>query len=148
MAQIVQFNLKQIGLDMEVKQFARAVQIDKEGTRGEPFDITTEGWIADYADPYDFIDVLLNGKNLQPEHNNNISYFNDPSFNNKMNAAALLSGPKRFSTYGALDADIMKNGAPWAAWRNFNSRIFLSNKVGCFVYNPVYQLSLASACMK
>ena len=59
--QIVQFNLKQIGLDVEIKQFARAVQIEKEGTRGEPFDITTEGWIADYADPYDFINVLLTG---------------------------------------------------------------------------------------
>ena len=33
-AQIYQFNLKQIGLDVEVQQFARAVQIEKEGTRG------------------------------------------------------------------------------------------------------------------
>ena len=59
MAQIVQFNLKQIGLNVNSHLFARAVQIDKEGTRGEPFDITSEGWIADYADPYDFINVLL-----------------------------------------------------------------------------------------
>ena len=33
-AQIYQFNLKQIGLNVEVEQFARAVQIEKEGTRG------------------------------------------------------------------------------------------------------------------
>ena len=61
-AQIVQFNLKQIGLNVNSHLFARAVQIDKEGTRGEPFDITSEGWIADYADPYDFINVLLSGR--------------------------------------------------------------------------------------
>ena len=61
-AQIVQFNLKQIGLNVNTHLFARAVQIDKEGTRGEPFDITSEGWIADYADPYDFINVLLVGR--------------------------------------------------------------------------------------
>ena len=30
-AQIYQFNLKQIGLDVEVQQYARAVQIEKEG---------------------------------------------------------------------------------------------------------------------
>jgi len=147
-AQIAQFNLKQIGLDVEVKQFARAVQIDKEGTRGEPFDITDEGWIADYADPYDFIDVLMNGKNLQAQHNNNVAYFNDPAFNKKMNAAALLSGAKRFSTYGSLDVDIMKNAAPWAPRNNFNSRIFVSKRVGCFTYNAIYTMDLAAACIK
>ena len=147
-AQIFQFNMKQIGLDVEVKQFARAVQIDKEGTRGEPFDVTMEGWIADYADPYDFIDVLLNGKNLQPAHNNNIAYWNDPSFNKKMNAAARLSGGKRFSTYGALDVDIMKNGAPWAPFANINSRVFFSKNVGCVTFNPIYTTNLAALCLK
>src|SRR5207244_8636762 len=33
-AQIYQFNLKQIGLDVEIKQFARGVQFQKEGIRG------------------------------------------------------------------------------------------------------------------
>jgi len=147
-AQILQFNLKQIGLDTEIKQFARAVQIEKEGTRGEPFDITSEGWIADYADPYDFIDVLLNGKNLQPAHNNNVAYFNSPAFNKKMNAASRLSGAARYRAYGNLDIDIMKNGAPWAARNNFNSRIFVSNKVGCFTTNPIYTVDLAALCLK
>jgi len=147
-AQIVQFNLKQIGLDVEVKQFARAVQIDKESTRGEPFDITSEAWVADYADPYDFIDVLLNGKNIQPQHNNNVAYWNDPKFNDKMNAAARLSGPKRYATYGALDIDINKNGVPWAPWANINNRIFVSKSFGCFVVNPIYTVDYAASCLK
>src|SRR3954466_7707226 len=42
-AQILQFNLKQLGVNVNSHLFARAVQIDKEGTRGEPFDITSEG---------------------------------------------------------------------------------------------------------
>ena len=131
-----------------MKQFARAVQIDKEGTRGEPFDVTMEGWIADYADPFDFIDVLLNGKNLQPGHNNNVAYWNDPSFNKKMNAAARLSGAKRYSTYGALDVDIVKNGAPWAPFANINSRVFFSKNVGCVTFNPIYTVNLAALCLK
>jgi peptide/nickel transport system substrate-binding protein len=146
--QIVQFNLKQIGLDTEVKQFARSVQIEKEGTRGEPFDITSEAWVADYADPYDFIDVLLNGKNLQPAHNNNVAYWNDPKFNKKMTAAARLSGAKRFQAYGSLDVDIMKNGAPWAPWANINNRVFLSSKVGCPTFNAIYQIDYTALCLK
>ena len=83
-AQIYQFNLKQIGLDVEVDQFARAVQIEKEGTQGAPFDFTTEGWVADYADPFDFINVLLSGDNIHASNNNNVAYFNDPKYNKAM----------------------------------------------------------------
>ncbi len=36
------------------------------------------GWFADYADPYDFIDILLNGNNIHEANNNNLAYFNDP----------------------------------------------------------------------
>jgi ABC-type oligopeptide transport system substrate-binding subunit len=147
-AQIVQFDLKQIGLDVEVKQFARAVQINKEGTRGEPFDMTSEGWIADYADPFDFINVLLSGDSLHESNNNNVAYFNDPAYNKKMLAAAKLSGAKRYSTYGALDVDISKNAAPWAARNNFNDRILVSKRVGCFTFNPIYSVDLAALCLK
>jgi len=147
-AQIVQFDLKQIGLDVEIKQFARAVQIQKEGTRGEPFDMTSEGWIADYADPFDFINILLSGDSLHESNNNNVAYFNDPAYNKKMLAAAKLSGAARYSTYGALDVDISKNAAPWAARANNNDRILVSKRVGCFTFNAIYSIDLAAACIK
>jgi len=147
-AQIIQFDLKQIGLDVEVKQFARAVQIQKEGTRGEPFDMTDEGWIADYADPFDFINVLLSGNSLHDSNNNNVAYFNDPKFNKAMEAASKLSGDGRYAAYGKLDVDISKNAAPWASFQNFNSRIFVSKRFGCFVYNAIYTIDLAAACLK
>ena len=94
-AQIIQFNLKQIGLNVDVQLFPRAVQIEKEGTRGEPFDIADESWGADYADPYDFINVLLDGNNIQNSNNNNFAYFNDPKFNQQMTQASLLTGDAR-----------------------------------------------------
>jgi len=147
-AQILQFNLKQIGIDVESKLFARAVQIEKEGTRGEPFDITSEGWIADYADPYDFINVLLSGENLHASNNNNVAYFNSPLYNKKMNQAAALSGGSRYKAYGNLDVDMMKNSAPWAARNNFNDRIFVSSRVGCFTFNSIYSVDLAAVCIK
>jgi len=147
-AQIVQFNLKQIGLNVNSHLFARAVQIDKEGTRGEPFDITSEGWIADYADPYDFINVLLSGDSLHAANNNNVAYFNDPKYNAEMKSASLLSGQKRYTTYGNLDVSMMANNPPWAPRNNFNDRILLSSKIGCFTYNSTYSLDLAALCIK
>jgi len=147
-AQILQFNLKQIGLNVNVHQFARAVQISKEGTRGEPFDITSEGWIADYADPYDFINVLLSGDNLHDSNNNNVAYFNDPTYNKAMNAAALLSGNARYKAYGNLDVSMFKNNPPWAARNNFNDRILVSSKISCFTFNSTYSVDYAALCMK
>jgi ABC-type oligopeptide transport system substrate-binding subunit len=147
-AQIYQFNLKQIGLNVNTHLFARAVQIDKEGTRGEPFDVTTEGWLADYADPYDFINVLLSGDNLHASSNNNVAYFNDPKYNKLMTQASLMSGAARYTAYGNLDVNMMKDNPPWAARANSNDRIFLSARVGCFTYNSIYQLNLAALCLK
>jgi peptide/nickel transport system substrate-binding protein len=147
-AQIVQANLKTIGINVEVKQFERAVQFSKEGTRGEPFDIAFEGWNADYNDPYDFINVLLYGKSIQKSNNVNFSYFDDPAYDKKMEQAAGLSGSERFDTYGKLDLDIAKNASPLAAWDNDNSREFFSARMGCQLYQPVYGMDITAMCLR
>ena len=147
-AQIYQYNLKQIGLDVEVQQLSRAVQITREGVRGAPFDFTTEQWTADYPDPYDFINVLLSGDSLRDANNNNIAYFNDPKFNASMRNASKLTGTPRYSTYGALDMDISKNAVPWAVRAWGTDRIFVSSRTGCFVHSNVYSFDLAAVCIK
>jgi len=147
-AQIYQFNLKQIGLDVSVQLFARAVQFEKEGVRGAEFDFTTEGWVADYADPFDFINVLLSGDSIHASNNNNISYFNDPKYNKAMIAASRLAGNPRYAAYGALDVDITKNAAPWAARSVPTDRVFVSARTGCFTFNPVFSVDLAALCIK
>lgn len=147
-AQIFQFNLKQIGLDVSVQAFSRGVQIEKEGTRGAEFDFTTEGWIADYADPYDFINVLLSGDSLHEANNNNVAYFNDPKYNKAMTAAAKLSGSPRYAAYQALDVDMTKNNPPWAARSNFNDRLFVSARTGGFVFQPTFAFDYATVFIK
>ncbi len=147
-AQIIQNNLKAIGLNVDVQQFARAVQFKKEGTKGEPFDIAFEGWQADYADPFDFINVLLSGKTIRASNNNNFSYFNDPAWNKKMEDASKLAGEKRYSAYGQLDLDLVQGPAPLAAWGNDNERNFFSSHVGCQLFQPVYGMDIAALCAR
>ena len=78
-AAVIQQELKAIGIDVQIKEFDRGVQFTKEGNKGEPFDIADEGWIADYYDAYDFINILLNGEIIPETGGNNFSYFNDAS---------------------------------------------------------------------
>jgi ABC-type oligopeptide transport system substrate-binding subunit len=147
-AQIIQYNLSQIGLKVDTKLFARAVQLTKEGTRGEPFDIADESWGADYADPYDFINVLLDGRNIQDQNNNNFAYLNDPKFNQQMTQASLLSGPARYKAYGNLDVAIMQQAVPWAPRANANNRMLVSKRTGCFSYSAIYTVDLSALCLK
>jgi ABC-type transport system substrate-binding protein len=147
-AQILQFDLKQVGLNLDVRPFSRGVQFQKEGNRGEPFDIADEGWLADYADPYDFINVLLSGDNIHATNNNNFAYFNSPKYNQLMAQAQQLTGAKRYGTYGNLDINISQNAAPWAARSNTNNRLYLSKHVGTFTYNNVYGVDFAAITRK
>jgi ABC-type transport system substrate-binding protein len=136
-AQVVQFNLRQIGIDVEIRQFDRVVQHEKVGTRGEPFDIAHSGWGADYPDPYNFINVLLDGRRIQATNNVNESYFNTPSYNQKMERASRLFGSARLRAYGNLDIDISRNAAPLASYVNTNARIFAGPDVGPYVFSGV-----------
>ena len=147
-ATIIQQNLKQIGINVDVQQFERAVQFSKEGTKGEPFDIAFEGWVADYADPFDFINVLLNGKSIQKANNVNFSYFNDPTFTKRMEQAAGLDGQERGKAYAKLDLDIAKDASPLAAWDVDNERDFFSARMGCQLYHPVYGMDISAMCLR
>ena len=65
-----------------------------------------------------------------------------------MASAAQLSGQARYSAYGKLDVAMMHNNPPWAARNNFNDRILVSSKVGCFTFNSTYSVDLAALCHK
>jgi len=124
------------------------VQIQKEGIKGAAFDFTTEGWAADFADPSDFVNVLLDGTNIKAANNNNVAYFDDPAYNKRMAEASLMFGNQRYSTYAGLDASITTNAAPWAARANSTNRIYVSASSGCFTYNAVFGVDLSALCLK
>ncbi|MEO5633052.1 ABC transporter substrate-binding protein [Gaiella sp.] len=147
-AQSTQFNLKQIGIDVEIKLLDRVVQHEKSATKGEPFDLTYEGWGMDYPDPANFINVLLDGRRIQPDNNVNVSYFNDPKYNALMDKAYGLAGQPRLNAYAALDKALMKDAAPVAPYISTNARVLTSKKVGCYGYTSIQGSLLTQICVK
>jgi len=146
-AQVVQFNLGKIGLNCNITPLDRVVETDKGGVKGAQYDVLLNGWGQDYPDPYDFINILLSGTSIQPANNVNLSYFNSPVWNKRMNAASHLSGQARYNAYANLDRDLMKGPAPVAPYINTNARVFVSKRVGCYVYSQVYGSILNSLCV-
>jgi len=135
-AQLIQYNLKQIGLDADIKLLPRAQQFTNAGNpRTATFDMTIERWGADYADPYDFVNILLDGNQVTNSQHNNYAYFNVAKYNQQMTSASLLTGSKRGTAYAALDASMMKDNPPWAPLVNSNDRNFMSARVSCLTLN-------------
>jgi peptide/nickel transport system substrate-binding protein len=147
--QLVKSDLSKIGINTNLKTFPFAVRIAKEGHRGEPFDLDLQAWGADYPDPVDFIDILLDGRNIQAENNNNNAYFNSAVFNKRMQAAGRISNlSKRYAAWALIDRDVMKQQAPLAPLFFRTTREFTSKRIGCWSYQPIYaQMNLNAVCI-
>ena len=144
--QVAQANLRNIGLNMDIRLFPRATQIELAGRRGEPFDMSLDGWHMDYFDPYDFI-FLVDGTTIRPANNANFSYFNSAAFNRKIARAKTLTGVERYRAFSALDIDLARNAAPLASFATRNDRHYVSARTGCYNYHPVFTYDYAAICL-
>jgi YVTN family beta-propeller protein len=138
LAQIVKNNLAAIGLNVEIKTFPVTSFFNHLRTPGEPFDLAIAVWLADYPDPNQMLNPLLDGSVGYPS-------FADPAYQRRLAAAARVSGPQRYLTYGELDLDLARNAAPLAAFSNTSSHDFFSQRIGCQTYG-VYGMDLAALC--
>jgi ABC-type oligopeptide transport system substrate-binding subunit len=136
LGQVMAFNLKQMGCDVNVKLLVGFQLYVFAGQKGADFDAAIAGWNQDYPDPYDFLDVLLNGNNIHDNNNNNLAYFNNTAINAKLASANKQIGAARYKAYGALDLEITKSYAPWASYDNRNLREFISAKIGGYLFQP------------
>jgi peptide/nickel transport system substrate-binding protein len=148
-SQVIVANLKQIGIDVTPKPLPFSTLIAATGDPTEPYDLVLNGWLADYPDPVDFINILLDGSKISSQNNVNTALFDDPAFNKRMKEAQLLAGDARYAVYGKLDVDIMRKATPWAPLYVPTVREFVSARVGCYVFQPVYAaMDLAHVCLK
>ncbi len=140
--QVALRDLTDLGYKVEGRGFAGFDIYEAAGNRGSAHDVVGQvGWCQDYPDPYDFINVLMDGTKIQAENNVNIAYFNIKKWNNAMHKVARLTGKKRYAAYGKLDMNISTKAAPWAAMGDSTNQFFYSNKVApsTMIYQTVYQ---------
>ena len=140
LAQIVKNDLNAIGLHVQIMKFPTDTLFSRLAKPDEPFDLSYAGWAADYPDPSQMLNTLLDGSAGIPA-------LHDPAYQRRLAATAQLSGPQRYLTYGALDLDLARNAAPLAAYGNTSSHDFFSARIGCQTYG-IYGMDLAALCIK
>ncbi len=146
-AVVVAASLKKIGLRVRIDSAPGLGQFTLAGVRGTRFDIADVITRPDYGDPYSLVDKLLDSRVIREVGNTNISYFESPRFDRAIDAAQKLTGVARDRAYGRLGLEVARLQAPLAAYAVLNARVFLSARVGCVTYQPVYGLDLAGVCL-
>jgi ABC-type transport system substrate-binding protein len=137
--------LRKIGLHVRID--TSPGQFTLAGVRGTAFDMADVITRPDYGDPYGLVDKLLDGRVIRAVGNSNISYYASPQVNRAIDAAQQLQGLARDRAYGRLGIEVARTDAPLAAYAVLNARVFVSTRVGCITYQPVYGLDLAGACL-
>ncbi len=135
--QIMRYNLEQAGFKVKTEVVPSSQLFSRSGDKKNGnYDLIRLGWQADYADPRNFINVLLDGRQIPDEgSSNNSSFTHDPKFETLMDKADALSGDARYKAYGNLDIQMMKQVAPWAPLINANNRFLISARTKNFTYN-------------
>jgi YVTN family beta-propeller protein len=146
-AQVIRSNLGRLGLNVDIREFPKDELFERAGTKGEPFDILDSHWFADYADPSDFLNVLLDQR-IAPRGNLNVSYYTDAALGRKLERLARLSGDARYRAYAALSVELARDAAPWVAYAAGTARDLFSARIGCQIFQPVYGMDLAALCTR
>ena len=146
-AQAVRQQLAEIGLDVEVKpiavHIASAAYVGKLSTPGEPWDIALVLWAPPIADPFAYLNALLDTDFIG---GTNLGGFSSSGVDADMRRAARLTQSReRERAYGELDVRIARDAAPLAAVDVLNEVTLVSARVGCIVLRPA--LDLTAACL-
>jgi peptide/nickel transport system substrate-binding protein len=138
-AEIVKHDLGRIGLHVIVKALTQDALNAELARPGAPFDMAWVGWIPDYLDPDAMLNVLIAGDTVVPG-------LDDAGARARLQAAARLTGARRYVTYARLDAALVRRAAPLAAFGNLSDHDFFSARMGCEVHT-VYGMDLAALCV-
>jgi peptide/nickel transport system substrate-binding protein len=140
--------LAKIGLHVTVRTSPGFGSTTLSSVRGTRFDIADVITRPDYGDPYALVDKLLDGRVIRSVGNTNVSYFDDPQFDRSIDRAQQLTGVARDRAYGRLGVQVARVDAPLAAYAVLNARVYVSSRVGCLTYQPVYGVDLAGVCLR
>jgi len=138
-AQVAEYNLKQVGFKINDVPTPATNYYQVIQTKGTTYNfVTNGGWCADYFDPFDYLNVLFDGRKIQAANNNNYTYFNNASFDKGLDHASSLSGAARAAAYAKLDQDLMVKYAPVVPYLISTNRYFVASRVKNWIYSSYF----------
>lgn len=110
-AQTIQQDLKQIGMNINLKS-ANYPEVKTASGQRKNTQLSIMGWIQDYPDPSNFLDVMFNTKAITQTSSLNRAFYSNPQVDKLLNAASTeLNRPNRLKMYGAAEQQIVDDAA-------------------------------------
>jgi ABC-type transport system substrate-binding protein len=146
-AQVIQEDLKPLGINVTIKTAPAAVLDPAEAVRKNHINGGIGTWTQDYPDPDDFLNPLLDPRT--PDLSGEKSRFDDTAVGPLFAAAQRKVGDARNAAYEKLDQLLMRKYAAWAPLYNPGWVDVLSSRLSGYVYHPVYNaVNLATLRLK
>jgi peptide/nickel transport system substrate-binding protein len=93
----------------------------------------------DYPEGEDFIDTLLNGRNILNVGNNDVSNTNDPALNTMIEQTKQMPlGAARNAMWAKIDNEFMQRDAGWAPFIHLEQPTFVSSRLRGLVFDGSY----------
>ncbi len=145
---LIQQQLAEVGIDVDL-DFGEAVgytAMAGDTTNHVPFG--RYAWTADYVDPSDFFEVLLDGRNIKPVQNLDLSMFDDSIVNATIDRALVASGDTtRARLWRQVDERVMDLAPVAPLIHQYESRLF-STRLGGWYRHVTMILKIESLYMK
>jgi ABC-type transport system substrate-binding protein len=122
---IVQQQLAEVGIraELDLGEAVGYTSMAQDTSRHIPFG--WYAWTADYMDPSNFFDTLLNGRRITATFNNDLSMFDDPWVNDRIEQAmAATEDSVRARLWRAVDERVMDEAPVATLVHNYESRLY------------------------
>lgn len=135
--QIVQADLRRIGIRVRIKQASGSVYYSALGRRNT-VRLAFTGWAMDYPDPSNFIEPSFHSRAIQPENSSNHSFYNNPALDRLLDRAKVeADDDARIRLYQEAE-DLLLRDAPWTFMYTPLDIHVVQPYVRGYVPHPVY----------
>jgi len=116
-AEALQQALAAVGIKAQIdlqdaSLYYRSVIGAPNNVHAKGYGLMQAGWAADWPAAYGFLDVLVDGKKIQPSGNSNYAELDDPAINELIEKATLESDPDAAAKiWGQIDEKVMQNAS-------------------------------------
>lgn len=136
-AQSIQGNLKDVGIAIALKPVRYPELKIKAGQR-QSLEMSMMGWIQDFPDPSNFLDVLFNGEKITPTASNNRAFYNNPQVNKILGKAIEeVDRARRLKMYQEAEAIIVQD-APWVFLHHTERFVLRQSWISGYSLHPMW----------
>jgi peptide/nickel transport system substrate-binding protein len=133
-AQAMQQNLKEVGVDAKLVTFEWGTYLDKTG-RGE-HDMALLGWTGDNGDPDNFLNVLLSSTTATETDALNIAYYKNPEVDKLLDQAQTTIDENERQDLYFQAQEMLVEDAPWVPIAYAKPPVGLQDQVQGYHPNP------------